>query len=293
MNKANIITVLCLIIIFGFIAILLVFITDNNNINETTEFSDLQLLDDNSLFFTVSFNINKICEYVNDEQSEHLYNILDKEYLNNNDITIYNIIDKFYDKYVTTSFSATEIYVISKGKNYKFYVKGNLKNEVMDEIAGIKEEDFFIFNYDIEESIFSIEPITEETYLSSTTLKNIEFNNLIKNEYNTIEFVNITDENLASMYFNDFISTVFSDTETIYNKFYDSTKKKYFNTYEDFLKYVDENIAYFQNLKIDKYNVSDNTINYIDNYGNEYTFVINKIMNYKILFIKEEDIHTE
>lgn len=291
MKKINFITILILLILLGIIAIVLFFLVKNNpNVENNSEYGEIALLDDSSLFFTVSLNINKICDYVNNDQSEELYSILDENYLKNNSLTTSNVIEKFYEKYNGTSFSAIEIYVVSNDKNYKFFVKGNLKVEIMDEPADIIAEDYFILNYDIEESIFSISPITKDLYLNYIKSKDFEFNNLTKNEYNKVDYVNITDENLAAMYFNDFISILFNDTESAYKKLSDSTKEMYFNTYEDFLKYLEDNLEYLENLKYVKYSVKNSIIHYIDNYDNKYSFIINKIMDYQVVFYKSEDV---
>lgn len=147
MKKINFITILILLILLGIIAIVLFFLVKNNpNVENNSEYGEIALLDDSSLFFTVSLNINKICDYVNNDQSEELYSILDENYLKNNSLTTSNVIEKFYEKYNGTSFSATEIYVVSNDKNYKFFVKGNLKVEIMDEPADIIAEDYFILN---------------------------------------------------------------------------------------------------------------------------------------------------
>ena len=290
MNKANIITIICLILIFCFIGILLLFIAKEDKTNEVTEFDTIQKLDDNSLFFTVSFNINKICEYVSSNQNQALYSIMDEQYLVSNNILLNNIIDKFSEKYKNTSFTATQIYVISKGKDYMFFVKGNLKTEIMDEPANIKGEDYFLFNYDIENSIFSIEPIVKSDYLKLIDSKKFEFKNLIENEYNKIDYVNITDENLAFIYFNDFISLLFTDGTSAYNKISDVTKQNYFNTYDEFNKYFENNLEKFQTLKFTKYSVKNGIIHYADNYNNKYSFIIKNIMDYEVIFIKEEDV---
>lgn len=291
MSKANIITIICLVLIFGLIGILLFFIAKDDKVQETTEFDNIEKLDDNSLFFTVSFNINKICEYVNSNQAQALYSIIDEQYLVENNILSNNIIDKFSDKYKDTSFSATEIYVVSKDKNYAFFVKGNLKTEIMDVPPSIKGEEYFLFNYDIEKSIFSIKPITKSDYLELIDSKNIKFTNLTEKEYNKIDYVNATDENLAFMYFNDFTSLLFTDRESAYSKISDATKQNYFNTYEEFNTYFEDNIEKFQTIKFTKYSVKNGVIHYVDNYNNKYSFVIKSIMDYEVIFIKEEDVN--
>ena len=98
--KENKITIIVLLIILAIIiAIFYFFNKQETERVQSTEYLEIEELDDSSSFFSISENINKICEYVNNNEPTRLINILDKEYIEQNNLTTTNIINYFQEDY--------------------------------------------------------------------------------------------------------------------------------------------------------------------------------------------------
>ena len=92
--KENKITIIVLLIILAIIiAIFYFFNKQETERVQSTEYLEIEELDDSSSFFSISENINKICEYVNNNLPTKLINIIDKDYLDKNSLTSSNIIN--------------------------------------------------------------------------------------------------------------------------------------------------------------------------------------------------------
>ena len=116
MKKRDIVTLIVLGIIFIFIFVIIMINNSNEEEKkEKTEFNNLSLLENESIFLTVSNSINKICEYSNNKLA---LNYILKENDNND--------------YSNMSFKAEEIYVVSNLELYKYYVEGSFYREIMD-----------------------------------------------------------------------------------------------------------------------------------------------------------------
>lgn len=269
MKKRDIITLVILALIFGFI-FLIMLITKNNDedISYKNEFNDLSLLTEEAMFLSVEKNINKISEYSNDSQ------LLD--YIIKNDIDI--------NDYKSTSFKAEEIYVISKMNLYKYYIKGTLYEDIIDEEAKYLRKEYFILNYDIDNLSFNIEVIDENRYENASSEDYI-FETINKNDYNRFEYSSLSQKSRAQMYFTDFLDSMYTSPAETYNLLSASTKLKHFNTYRDFENFVSNH----DNIFLVEYSVNDNQIAIKDNYNIEYIFDITYILRYNVTINMTEE----
>lgn len=270
MKRRDIITLAILAIIFGII-FLLMFITKGNeeDVKGNTEFNELTLLTDESIFLSVVKNINKICEYSNDDSQ-----VLD--FIMKNDID--------FNNYKNTSFKAEQIYVVSKLNLYKYYIKGNLYEDIIDEKAKFLRQEYFILNYDMENSSFNIELIDENRYESASEEDYI-FETINKNDYNMFEYSSLSQKSRAVMYFNDFINKMYSSPNEAYNLLSTSTKLKYFSTYEHFKNFILKH----NNISLVEYSVNGSEIGIKDNYNIEYIFDIAYILKYNVTINMTEE----
>ena len=121
---------------------------ENNNI----------LLNDYSRFYTIESIVYKYINLIVSNNVDDLLNVLDSNFVNNNNITkdnIYNYVNKLDGIY---SFKAKKIYYEEIDKNYiKYYVYGNL---IQEQINGFtdKKDYYLIVNLDIKNNLFSITP---------------------------------------------------------------------------------------------------------------------------------------
>lgn len=283
MNKTNFLILIVLFIIFGIIGLLIVLFSSNekNDIN-STQYSYLSAVNDESIFFSVSSNINKLYEYIQLDDLSSAYNLLDKSYIETNNISYQNLLEKLNLEYGSVSFSARQMYVISNKNQYKYLVKGYIKKDTMDVATEIINTSYCILNYDVENGGFSIELITESKYLELIKNRKINFDDFFVNINNQFEYVNISESSLASLYFNDFMNDLFANPTYAYECLSTETKENYFNTYDEFLTEINNNLEYYSSIRYTGYNISNNEYKYIDNYNNEYVFTVNNVMNYTV-----------
>lgn len=264
MKKRDIITLLILGIIF---AILFIFMLINKEEKEeegiqNSEFSKLTIVSDENIFISIEKNINKIYEYANSEEKA-------LSYIVKNNINI--------EDYKTKSFKAEEIYVISNLNLYKYFIKGNLYEEFVNELPNFIKEQYLILNYDMETNAYNIEITDAITFLNASLDKHI-FEKININNYNRFEYNSLSPKSRAVMYFNDFINKLYSEPKAAYNILTDETQDNYFVNYEEFEKYINKH----EYISLAEYSVNGDTIGIKDNYGNEYIFEIQSILEYDI-----------
>lgn len=263
MKKRDVITLVVLAIIFVVIFIVMYINKENDeDIDVKNEFNKLTLLTDESTFLSVSDSINKICDYSN--TNSQLLSFIMKDNINSAD-------------YENMSFKAEQIYVISNLNLYKYYVKGNFYQELMDQEAKYIKTEYFILNYDLNASAFNIEIINSDIYDNAKEEKYI-FEVIDNNNYNNFEYSTISKKTRAIMYFNDFITKIYSSSEEAYNLLSSETKNNYFNTYEEFLTFIQTH----DNITLESYSIGENEIYIKDNYSIEYSFEINYVLNYNV-----------
>jgi len=272
MKKRDIITIGILIIIFAVILVIML-INKNNNEDKTaeTEFKTLSILTDENTFISIEKNINKIYSYASTDGS--ILSFIIKNEVNSND-------------YINKTFNVKEIYVVSEANLYKYFIKGNLYKEIMDEPLELIKTEYYILNYDMNTSSYNVEIIDEERYNNAKT-ENYVFEVINTNDYNRFEYSSLSPKSRAIMYFNDFINMMYSNSEEAYNLISSDTKEKYFNTYVDFENFVINHSN--SNITLAEYSVNDKKIAIKDNYSNEYIFQINNILSYRVTINLAED----
>jgi len=267
MHKRDIITIITLIVVFG-IVLLLVFLFEKDNPVENNV-SSFTLLRDENIYLSIEKNINKICQYSINEGNKINFFV-------KNEIDI--------NQYKNTSFKANKIYEINNMKSYKYYVSGSIFRDGMDIAKTFIRDEFFLLNYDKINETFNIEKITESRFKDSSKEEHI-FEEISKNDYNKFEYINLSDKTRATMYFNDYINKVYSNTEEAYNLLTEETKDTYFNTFEDFKNFI----LKYNNISLKEYGIDEDKIGIKDNYGNEYIFEIEYVLKYNITINKTEE----
>ncbi len=291
MIKENKITIIILLIVFSIIGIVVYFINRNqlelDEKNKTTEYHELVLLSDESLFFSISENINNLCKMISNGFRDNVYDILDKDYTFENNISIDNVLSYFTD-YQNTSFQASEIYVISNKNNYIFLVQGYLKNDVMDQVNYIKDTKNYVLYYNIDESSYAIYPIDKGKYEKLIVSNDFKFKTISHNDNNNFNITNYDESIIAAIYYNDIISNIYSNPSYIYDKIGTRTKNKYFNTLEEFIDYTSKNDLITSGM-LEKYNKVSNTYNLVDSNNTLYTVNVIHGLNYSVEISFDKD----
>lgn len=267
MHKRDIITIITLIVLSG-IVLLVVFLLKNDK-TEENNISIFTLLSDETTYLSIEKNINKICQYSIHEGSK--INFIVKGEIDIN-------------QYKNTSFKANKIYEINNMKSYKYYVSGSIFRDGMDVAKTYIRDEFFLLNYDNNNKTFNIEKITEKRFKEASKEKYV-FEEISKNDYNEFEYVSLSDKTKALMYFNDYVNKMYSNPEEAYDLLSNETKNNYFNTIDDFKKFIKK----YNNISIKEYAIEDDKIGIKDNYGNEYVFEIIYILKYNLTIYKTED----
>lgn len=158
MTKRNkiIIIVLCVIV-----ALILIFYQifnfdkKSNNINIVTS---------SSKFYTVSNCVSRFISYLNANDSDSIYLLLDSAYKKKNNISINNVLDNIgrFDNYY--SFQATKMFQEELDSNItKYYVKGYLSVEDID-YSSNRTDYYLIVTLDTKNSTYSVIPYDGEIF---------------------------------------------------------------------------------------------------------------------------------
>ena len=170
----SIIIVIC-IILAGVVAIIVINGKQankpiENNINHSTESKiqdtkvNYEKVKSATSFFTVQSCINKYLSYINANDNESVFKILDEEYLLKNKITKQNVFEniKRYDNGAIT-FQADKMYMEQiDDDNIKYYVHGIVKNSFIEELSDkiIIDDNFqIIVKLNFENMVYSVMPL--------------------------------------------------------------------------------------------------------------------------------------
>lgn len=298
-SKKYIIIIVGLIIVIG---IILFFINsnkmrkeeveENNGITDTetpVEFvrGDFTEATEQEYYFVSDYMTNFL-NALAFESNDVAYELIDKNYAKQKEITKENIISnlKFSNKY--QEFEATSIYNWDLTKSMEIYiVKGIVREK--DSEDGIKKEFEAILNVDNENSTFSITPYE----VGTLDIEKLDADELIKNtvsidKNNSNQFIiSVTNQKIkASKLFNKYISETLYYTNDAYEMLDEEYKNKRFGSIEKYKAYVTENQSFIKELVIESYAVSKKEghteYSIMDNYGNIYTFNVTNLLNYTV-----------
>ena len=145
---------------------LIIYKLNNKKEKETIISNKTQIVTNYSKFFTVDSSINKLVVFLETKDTDSILKVLDDEYKKTNNINTNNVYD-FFPKLNDNiyAFVSKEMYVQNKNNNIeKYYVKGTLNKEEMDENSVFIGEYYFIIKLDTDKRVFSLIPIDKEEY---------------------------------------------------------------------------------------------------------------------------------
>ena len=170
-KKILIVIIVLLIVIFIILGTLLKNSNTENNINNNL--NNLTVKENVSIqleqvqgatpYFTVQSCVNKYITYVAEKDNDSVYKILDNEYIEKNNITKSNVLNKIEEIQEAVIFEAEKMYVeeIDQNNN-KYYVLGILKQDNLEEGEKIINNNFKIaVSLDFENMIFSVMPLED------------------------------------------------------------------------------------------------------------------------------------
>lgn len=155
MDKANIVNK-NMVILFVILLIIIVFIL-HYRLNKDDE--GIQILKDNSTFFTVSSCVSKYLNTVSSKNTDNLLILLDDKYKKKYNIDADIVYDHTGYLEGIYSFKGKKMYYEKVGKaRYKYYVYGIIKKDMINNLNA-EETDYYLIVYLNEKDMtFSIEP---------------------------------------------------------------------------------------------------------------------------------------
>lgn len=138
----------------------LILIEQEKEQNKEETANSIEKVRERNKFYTVSACVDKYLSYLYEKDTEVLYNYLDIEYIEKNEITKNNILQKLDQIDTYKTFTAKEMYKQEiTDKITKYYAYGVIKEEVPN--GEPEEEDFYItIKIDSENETFSVLPNT-------------------------------------------------------------------------------------------------------------------------------------
>lgn len=301
--KKIIAIVISIIIIITIVLVILLLAGKNNiqNLNESLEGkSDEIIISDTHIVEyannrTNSFATSRIAEeyinYVVGERKSELINIISNKYVQDDNITIDNIVDKVKDANVQYSENyevlINDMYVIKESINLESYLV-NLTYCNLD--TNKSYETKLMVQIDIQNLTFEVMPYKYMQNLGYDKLKigdscAIEHKQIEKNENNTYKMTPISKDSTAERYFNTFLKHLKYDTQKSYELLDTQYRQQKFGNVNEYIKYVNDNKLKDITLKAYKvYNYTDySQYVCIDNQDRYYIFNENGVMNFTTL----------
>lgn len=250
-----------------------------------SNFDKLDSVSEYSVYFSQIKYINNYINYIANEDSVGVYNLLDKRYIEKNNISYSNVLDYVDDYPQLSSFKAINMKYVKLSFNITlYYVTGEIyKNDIDGEILVDDNFSVVIIN-DFDNMTFSIYPV-DSNY--KTIINDFKKKNIDNNSYNNIVSSELIDkEQVCLLYFSDFVNMLFFDIEKAYDYLSDDMKNSY-KSLDEFNTYINNN-NYKLSTSADKCrnDQKDNKVLYtvIDDKGNEYKFIEESVMDYKVSF---------
>lgn len=197
-------------------------------------------------YVDISQCVNRFFSAIRDRDTVSLMELLDEDYIRDNDITENNVLQKIYEC------KDRKLYYFIKEMRYIDEL--NIKQYIIDcKISNGNEEKniFIIVLVDNTTTSFSILPINNK-YDNITKVKVKENLKTIENkDLNTFNYNTVDDEKVCEIFFKDFINKIVHFPKDIYLSLDEEYKKIRFPEYSIFQKYINENIKRFEASNLD------------------------------------------
>ncbi len=213
----------------------------------------IDILKNRNEFFAVKSCIIKYLSYMLQEDTELIYSVLDDNYIEQYNVKKEDVLQDI-KKYEEPVFYSSKTYVMPDSISlYTYFVYGR----VLDKITGKMEDFNIVVRLDKENDVFSILPykyIEDNNYnIQIGNTITFKYNKIKDKKYNSFEFENITDEEMALLYTDEVKDNILYDAENFYNKLDEEYKNKRFNNIEEYMEYVDKHISKIYSAKMQKF----------------------------------------
>lgn len=253
-------------------------------INRKSNFDKLEVVDEYNVFFSNVSYINEYVSYVSNKNVNVLYSLLDSDYIENNDITTDNIMNKIEYYPVGSYFSANSMSFVQIKDSFLFYITGVINYSEHDSDKIIDDNFSVLLFIDYINSTFSIYPNPNGYKKIVNRIKKI---NIVDNGYNVINASElISKEYICSLYLSDFANKFVKNLDGSYDLLSDKMKSIYpdVSSYKQYV--IDNTDVLFARADKCKLEEVDEKRVYtvIDINENKYVFTEDSVMNYKVDF---------
>ena len=280
-SKFDIILFSSLAIIIGVVYFIFFFTNKNKEVEK--EFNDVN---DYGLYFMVINNINDLLSDVSNNETNKVYNLIDKKYINDYGISA-NSSFKFINNYGDDIFVKVDNMLFSNiDDNFIFYVHGVLRKEGYSDEIRVVDNDYNIMMFlDTKNMSYSFYPLSDNNYKSVVDdINSISVSKNNDNKYNGTS--NINNDVICSLYFSDFIYKIDNDIDLSYKVIGGNTKDELFKNKDSYINFIKNNRDKFGNaaVKCAVDGVGSNVYHVYDDKNNYYEFVESKILKYYVDF---------
>lgn len=221
---------------------------------------------------------------IEDEQDriQALYNLLDTQYIENNTITVNNIMNYIYYTNENTILIPMQMKV-KYGTNIDTYILKAYLN-----YGDRLEEKLYILRVNNENQSFSIEFLKDDVNNIEDIKIEENENQIIKNDYNEYKIEILGNDKIAQKYLEHYRYLSINYPEVVYNYYLNKEyKEKRFGSLDGYKKYIENNKEELEHIQITKYlieNTEDNNTEYVclDQYENTYVFSEKSVMQYNV-----------
>lgn len=212
-----------------------------------------------------------------------IYNLLSKEYIEKNGITVDNIQEKL-GNYKDVVIMIDNMYTVDASENVKVYFAYGKVIEVENK----KKTEFgMMISIDSINMTYEIYPSGYEYNVEKGKELIIDLNEIENREYNKYRFKVTDNETYCKDLVSDYKNRLMYDLENAYNMLDEQYSKAKFDNFAEFEKYVQNNYNKLITINIKKYG-KDPTEDYIqyvfeDRQGKEYIFKEKTTMKYSVI----------
>ena len=291
--------IILLIIIIAVITILLMILTSNHKediyIATKTEEpavlekrEDIYFIENENLYFSIQNIMQKYVDSIANKEYELTYDMLNTNYIKENNIDLNNIANKVYN-YNMAKFIPIHMCTKETDIGNNIYIEAIIQDydiEKDDTATATQNEEYFLVILDDENETFAIEPIDEGKYQNYiNNVKTVEKTIIQKNNNNIISYNNISEKEIVTQHLNHYLSLLRCNTQKAYELLEKEYKEARYKNYSDFEKYAQglkEERIYLESYT-KKYN-DDDSIEYIckDGYDRVYIFKEKSVMEYTV-----------
>ena len=272
MNKKNIVSILFLGGLFGFILVIVLLFTNN----KVDNYSKLKIVNDYTLYFSVVENTNNFVKALSNGDKNNIYYLLDNNYIKKKRVNKDNVLNKVGNYEKNLSFVGDKVYYFDNNMNYIYLVTGSLINDNQEVVVKDYKVGLVVDYNTLSVSFYPLEKEKDIDYITDINIKTNGYNSLIATN-------GISVDNMCKVYYGEFIDFVNNDINGLYNIMDDSIKNYYsVDIFSSMIKNKYNNYKYnFNKCDIEK-SEDKRLFRIIDDKNNEIKIYENGVMDYKV-----------